>query len=77
MFCLFNNGILLLLLMTNVRSVHFVYVDCNTVNNVALYLVNVYKAIGFLHKMTPYDAYIITIHLRTMTILEISHEQKE
>ena len=31
---------------------------------------------GSLLNMTPHDNYSITIHVRTMTISEISHEQK-
>ena len=27
--------------------------------------------------MTPHDAYILTIHVREMTILDISHEKNE
>ena len=30
-----------------------------------------------LHNMTPHDAYSITIHVRTLTLEEISHEQKQ
>ena len=30
-----------------------------------------------LHNMTPHDAYSITIHVRTVTLVNISHEQKE
>ena len=29
-----------------------------------------------LHKMKPHDAYSITIHVCTMTLAKISHEQK-
>ena len=32
---------------------------------------------GSLHNMTLPDAYIITIHLHTMTIVDISNKQKE
>ena len=31
----------------------------------------------FLHNMTSHDAYIITIHVLTITISDISHKQKE
>ena len=30
---------------------------------------------GVLHHMTPHDNYSITIHVRTMTIWDISHEK--
>ena len=30
-----------------------------------------------LHNMTPHDTYIITIHVYTMTLVDISHEQKD
>ena len=32
---------------------------------------------GPLLKMTPHDAYSITIHLLRMILMDISHEQKE
>ena len=32
---------------------------------------------GHLHNMTPHDAYIITIHISTVTLADISHEHKE
>ena len=31
---------------------------------------------GWLNNMTPHDTYSITIHVRTLTLAEISHEQK-
>ena len=32
---------------------------------------------GHLYNMMPYDAYINTTHVSTMTLLDISHKQKE
>ena len=32
---------------------------------------------GCLHNITPHGAYIITIHVRTVIVADISHEQKE
>ena len=31
---------------------------------------------GGLHNMTPHDAYIITTHIRTVTLVEISHTKR-
>ena len=33
--------------------------------------------LNVLRNMTPHDAYSITIHVRTVTLSDISHEQKE
>ena len=32
---------------------------------------------GRLHHMKPHDSYSISIHVRTVTLAEISHKQKE
>ena len=32
---------------------------------------------GHLLNLTPHDAYSITIHVRTMTLADISHEKKQ
>ena len=31
---------------------------------------------GILHNMTPHDAYIIPIHVRKMTLVDISHKKR-
>ena len=32
---------------------------------------------GYLHNMAPHDAYSIPIHVRTVTLAEMSHRQKK
>ena len=49
-----------------------------TIVKLANVLAKVHKyPYGCLLNMTPHDAYIITIQVCTMTLVDISHEQKE